>query len=81
MPSVVTSFRVLLSTNFIQTLSQTLRTQDGWTVVSSQETVFAEEPVLQAELQVLAGMGVGMHASVLPALFNSEYSCSIFQCK
>lgn len=46
---------------------------------SSQEPVFAEgRPVLQVKLQALVGMGVGTHASILPALFNYEYSCSIF---
>lgn len=54
MPSVVTSFRILLSTNFIQTLSQILRTQDEWTVVPSlRKLSLLKSLFLQVKLQVL----------------------------
>lgn len=82
MPSVVTSFRLLLRTNFIQTLSQTLRTPDELTVVPSLKKLsLLKSLFLQVKLQVFLDTAVRMHACVLPALLNYEYSCSIFQHK
>lgn len=81
-PSTVTSFRLLLRTNFIQTLSQTLRAQDELTVVPSLKKLSLLKGLfLQVKLQVLLDTVVGMHACVLPALLNYEYSYSIFQHK
>lgn len=57
MPSVVTSFRILLSTNFIQTLSQTLRTQDEWTVVPPlRKLSLLKSLFLQVKLRVLLAL-------------------------